>query len=123
MQKELPPRLLPKVLRASSRLVGAFERLSKPRLQIFYRHAAFQRLGGVLIALCGLKLLLPLPIPLSNFFPGISAALLAAGSFEEDGLVFLVGLLMFAVSLAYFALLALGGAAAIGEIWQRGLGS
>ena len=122
MQKELPPRLLPKVLRASTRLVGAFERLSKPRLQFFYRHAAFQRLGGVLIALCGLKLLLPLPIPLSNFFPGISAALLAAGSFEEDGLVFLAGLVMFTASLAYFALLALGGAAAIGEIWQRVLG-
>ena len=123
MQKELPPRLLPKVLRASSRLVGAFERLSKPRLQLFYRQAAFQRLGGVLIALCGLKLLLPLPIPMSNFFPGISAALLAAGSFEEDGLVFLAGLLMFTASLAYFALLALGGAAAIGEIWQRVVGS
>jgi hypothetical protein len=92
-------------------------------MQIFYRHAAFQRLGGVLIALCGLKLLLPLPIPLSNFFPGISATLLAAGSFEEDGLVFLAGLLMFTASLAYFALLALGGAAAIGEIWQRVVGS
>jgi hypothetical protein len=123
MQKQLPPRILPKVLRASSRLVGAFERLSKPRLQFFYRHVAFQRLGGVLIALCGLKLLLPLPIPMSNFFPGLSAALLAAGSFEEDGLVFLAGLVMFTASLAYFALLALGGAAAIGEIWQRILDS
>jgi len=122
MQKELPPRILPKVLRASSRLVGAFERLSKPRLQLFYRHVAFQRLGGVLIALCGLKLLLPLPVPMSNFFPGVSAALLAAGSFEEDGLAFLAGLVMFTASLAYFALLALGGAAAIGEIWQRVLG-
>jgi len=77
----------------------------------------------VLIALCGLKLLLPLPVPMSNFFPGVSAALLAAGSFEEDGLVFLAGLVMFTASLAYFALLALGGAAAIGEIWQRVLGS
>jgi hypothetical protein len=122
MQRELPLRVLPRVLEASSRLVRAFERLSKPRLQFFYRHAAFQRLGGVLIALCGLKLLLPVPVPMSNFFPGISAALLAAGSFEEDGLVFLAGLVMFAASLAYFALLALGGAAAIGEIWQRVLG-
>jgi hypothetical protein len=123
MQKELPPRILPKVLRASSRLVGAFERLSKPRLQLFYRHAAFQRLGGVLIALCGLKLLLPLPIPMSNFFPCLSATLLAAGSFEEDGVVFLAGLVAFTTSLAYFALLALGGAAAIDEIWHRVTGS
>ena len=80
------------------------------------------RLAGFLIALCGLKLLLPLPIPMSNFFPGVAAALLAAGSFEEDGLVLVAGLLMFTVSLAYFALLVLGGVAAIGEIWQRVLG-
>ena len=58
-----------------------------------------------------------------NFFPGLSAALLAAGSFEEDGLVFLAGLVVFITSLAYFALLALGGAAAIGEIWESVLGS
>jgi len=122
MQRELPPRLLPKVLRTTSRLVAAFERLSKPRLQFFYRHAAFQCLGGALIALCGLKLLLPIPVPMSNFFPGAAAALLAAGSFEEDGLGFLAGLVMFAASLGYFALLAFGGAAAAGEIWQRLLG-
>jgi len=59
---------------------------------------------------------------MTNFFPALSAALLAAGSFEEDGLVFLAGLVTFATSLAFFALLALGGATAIGEIWQRMLG-
>lgn len=111
MQKELPPRLLPKVLRVSSRLVGAFERLSKPRLQFFYRHAAFRCVGGLLMALCGLKLLLPVPVPMSNFFPSLSAV-------EVDGLVFLAGLVAFFASLTYFALLALGGAAAIGEIWR-----
>lgn len=122
MKKELPQRILPKVLRASSRLVAGFEKLSKPRLQFFYRHAAFQRLGGLLIALCGLKLLLPMPIPMSNFFPAASAALLAGGAFEEDGLVFLAGMVMFAASLGYFGLLAFGGVAAVGEIWQRLLG-
>lgn len=119
MQKELPPRILPKVLRASSRLVAAFERVSKPRLQFFYRRAAFQCVSGALIALCGLKLLLPIPVPMSNFFPGASAALLAAGSFEEDGFVFLAGIAMFIASLGYFALLGFGGAAAVSEIWQR----
>lgn len=122
MEKELPPRVLLKVLRASSRLVTAFERLSKPRLQVFYRHAAFQCLGGALIALCGLKLLLPVPVPMSNFFPGAAAALLAAGSFEEDGLVFLAGMGMFAASLVYFGLLAFGGAAAFAEISRRVFG-
>ena len=123
MEKELPPRILLKVLGASSRLVAAFERFSKPRLQFFYRHAAFQCIGGALIALCGLKLLLPVPIPMSNFFPGAAAALLAAGSFEEDGLVFLAGMTMFVASIAYFSLLAFGGAAVFAEIQQRIFGS
>ena len=122
LQRELPPRLLPKMLRASSRLVGAFERFSKPRLRFFYRHAAFQCLGGALIALCGLKLLLPIPVPMSNFFPGLAAALLAAGSFEEDGLVFLAGIVTFVASLGYFTLLAFGGVAAVGQMWQRFFG-
>lgn len=122
MQKELPPRILPKVLRGSSRLVAAFERVSKPRLQFFYRRPVFQCVAGALIALCGLKLLLPIPVPMSNFFPGASAALLAAGSFEEDGLVFLAGIVMFVASLGYFVLLGFGGAAAVSEIWQRLVG-
>lgn len=121
MARQLPPRLLPKVLRGSSYLVAAFERVSEPRLQVFYRHTAFQFVGGALIGLCGLKLLLPIPVPMSNFFPGAAAALLAAGSFEEDGGVFLAGLVMFAGSLAYFALLALGGTAAVNELWQRAI--
>lgn len=119
MQRELPPKVLPKLLQVSSRLVATFEKLSKPRLQFFYRHTAFQRLGGLLIMLCGLKLILPVPVPMSNFFPGAAAALLAAGSFEEDGLVFLAGLAVFATSVAYFGLLAFGGVAAITQLWQQ----
>ena len=75
-----------------------------------------------LIALCGFKLVLPVPVPMSNFFPGAAAALLAAGSFEEDGLVFLAGLAMFVASLAYFVLLALGGAAAFSGVWKHFFG-
>ena len=120
MNRELPQRLFSKLLRVSSRLVGAFERLSKPRWQSVYRHPVAQSFAGVIIALCGVKLLLPLPIPMSNFFPGVAAALVAAASFEEDGLVFLAGVAMFVVSLAYFALLAFGGVAAFGEFWPPG---
>lgn len=123
LAREFPPRVLLKVLRASSRLVGAFERLSKPRLEFFYRHAVFRRIGGVLIALCGLKLLLPVPIPMSNFFPGLAAVLIAAGSFEEDGWLFLVGTATFVASLAYFGLLAFGGVAAFRALWQHLVGS
>lgn len=113
LEKEFSPHLLPRVLSASSRLVGGFERLTRPRLQFLYRNTAFQCLGGALIALCGLKLLIPMPIPLSNFFPGVAAALLAAGSFEEDGVVFLAGVVMFLASIAFFVFLAFGGVSTV----------
>lgn len=44
--------------------------------------------------------------------------LLDTGSFKEVGLVFLAGLITFTTLLADFALLALGGEAAIREIWH-----
>ncbi len=122
MARELPPRVLLRVLRGSSRLVAAFERLSKPRLQFLYRNTLFQRIGGALIALCGLKLLLPVPIPMSNFFPGFAAALLAAGSFEEDGWLFVAGTVTFFASVAYFGLLTFGGVAVFRSIWQHLVG-
>jgi hypothetical protein len=45
--------------------------------------------------------LLPLPVPLSNFFPALTIVLLAAGSLENDGIFFLAGAAMFVLAIAY----------------------
>jgi hypothetical protein len=111
--KELPPSFFPRFLRATSKLVSVIEYLVKPRLQVFHDWILFQRISGLLIALSGLLLLLPVPVPLTNFFPALTVLLLAAGALERDGLFFLAGCVAFVLAVAYFTLLALGGWQAI----------
>lgn len=113
--RELPARLLPKLLLSASRAFGRLEKLLKPRLFYPEHPMAFQRASGVLIVICGLFLLLPLPVPFSNAFPALAVILLAAAGLERDGAVFLAGCVQFIFSLGFFAALCLGGS----EVWQR----
>jgi hypothetical protein len=113
--RELPARFLPKLLLAASRAFGRLEKLLKPRLFYPEYPAAFQRASGVIIVLCGLLLLLPLPVPFSNAFPAFTIILLAAAGLERDGVVFIAGCVQFIFCLGFFAALCLGGS----EVWQR----
>jgi hypothetical protein len=110
----LPARFLPKLLLVTSRMFGRLEKLLKPRLFYPEYPAAFQRTSGVIILLCGLLLLLPLPVPFSNAFPALTIILLAAAGLERDGAVFIAGCVQFVLCLGFFALLGLGGS----EVWQ-----
>ena len=111
----LPGRFLPKLLLVTSRMFGRLEKLLKPRLFYPEYPAAFQRTSGVIILVCGLLLLLPLPVPFSNAFPALTIILLAAAGLERDGAVFIVGCVQFVLCLGFFALLGVGGS----EVWQR----
>jgi hypothetical protein len=70
----------------------------------------------------GLLLALPLPIPLTNTFPALTIILVAVGALERDGLFFLAGCVMFAVTVAYFSLLAFGGAHALESLTRATFG-
>ncbi|NBR86383.1 MAG: exopolysaccharide biosynthesis protein [Verrucomicrobia bacterium] len=113
--RELPARLLPKLLLVTSRALGRLEKLLKPRLFYPEYPAAFQRASGAVIVICGLLLLLPLPVPFSNAFPAFTIILLAAAGLERDGAVFIAGCVQFIFCLGFFAALCLGGS----EVWQR----
>ena len=106
---KLPPRLFAKLLKAASRVVKWLEFFLRPRLFLMNDHVVFRRVAGVLIALSGLFLLAPLPIPFTNSLPAATVLLLAAGALERDGLAFLAGCALFVVTAAYFLLLAFGG--------------
>jgi hypothetical protein len=113
--RELPARLLPKLLLAASKAFRRLEKLLKPRLIYPEYPAAFQRVSGVVVLFCGLLLLLPLPVPFSNAFPAFTIILLAAAGLERDGAVFIAGCVQFIFCLGFFAALCLGGS----EVWQR----
>lgn len=111
---ELSGRLLPKVLLGASRVLGRLEKMLKPRLFYPEYPALFQRVSGILILLCGLLLVLPLPVPFSNSMPALAIILLAAAGLERDGAVFIAGCIQFLLCVAFFAALAFGGT----ELWQ-----
>lgn len=115
--KQLPARFFQKLLIAASKVVSMAEYLLKPRLHIFHNAVVFQRVSGAFVAFSGLFLLLPLPVPFSNFFPAFTVLLFAAGALARDGLFFLAGLTMFLVTTAFFALLSFGGVQAIKHLF------
>lgn len=113
--RELPSSVLPKLLLTASHGFRRLEKLLKPRWLYPVFPAAFQRTSGVLVLVCGLLLLLPLPVPFSNALPALTVLLLAAAGLERDGAVFVAGCVQFLLCLGFFSLLAFGG----NELWQR----
>ncbi len=113
LARELPAGFLPKLLTAASRVVAFIERFLRPRLAFLHEQPFYQRLAGVLIAVSGLLLMLPLPVPFSNALPAWTVLLLAASALERDGACFLAGCVMFAMTAAFFGLIVLGSAEAL----------
>ena len=63
-------------------------------------------MGGVIIALSGFLLAVPLPgVPFSNTLPALAVLLVCLGELEEDGLMVLLSLVMVGLTVAYFGLL------------------
>jgi hypothetical protein len=107
----LPAKWLPKMFRAVERPVRWIERVLRPSLPVLVKNGLARQLHGAMILVCGLLLLLPLPVPFTNFFPAVAIALLACAMMEGDGRFSIAGAAFFLAALAYFALLAFGGAA------------
>lgn len=109
LARKLPAGFLAKVMAGASRVLRFLERFLRPRLIFLNEQRFYRRLAGVLIALSGLFLVLPLPVPFSNGLPAWTVLLLSAAALARDGLCFLASCVMFAVAAAIFVLLALGG--------------
>ena len=114
--RELHAGFLKKLLGAASRALTFLERFLRPRLAFLHEHLIYRRLAGVLIALSGLFLVLPLPVPFSNGLPAWTVLLLSAAALARDGLCFIAGCVMFLMAAAFFALLALGGSQAVEQL-------
>jgi hypothetical protein len=116
MERELPGGFITKLLSVATRVMRWLEVLLRPRLRFLHEQMLYRRVSGGLIMISGLLLLLPLPIPLSNLLPALTVVLLACGAMERDGVFFVVGCVMFAVTAAFFGGLAFGGAHIVSEL-------
>jgi hypothetical protein len=119
----LPAKWLPKMFQAVERPVRWLERFLRPTLPVLLRPGVFRQLHGAIIMISGLLLLLPLPVPFTNFFPAVAIALLACAMMEGDGRFSIAGAVFFLAALAYFSFLIFGGAALASGInaWWKSL--
>jgi hypothetical protein len=113
------------MFKAVEKPVRWLERILRPCHVRLVEGGIFRRLHGAMIFICGALLLLPLPVPFTNFFPAVAVALLACAMLESDGRFSVAGAAVFGISLLYFALLFFGGAAIVNQIddwWRSHLG-
>lgn len=121
LRRSVPPQTIGRMLAAASAVVRRLEYVTRPRLNFLHDGWIYQRIAGALIAIAGLLLLLPIPIPLTNTLPAFAVVLLSAGNIERDGLLLLLGACALLAAVAYFALLGFGGAHVLDELlhWAR----
>lgn len=112
----LTAKFFPAVLRGGAKVLGTFEKLLHPRMASIFDHRAAQFLAGMVISLCGILLLLPLPVPGTNTLPAMTVILIAASFAERDGYCLVAAGFTFVLTLLFFGALAWGGAEAVSWI-------
>ena len=84
------PAALARATAVVSRAAWVLAKLTRPRMP-FMLGSAMRIAMGVSLVIATVVLGLPIPLPLSNFFPAVAILLLAAGMLEGDGLLVLAG--------------------------------
>jgi hypothetical protein len=87
---EIGPAAVARAASVVSRATWALARVTRPRLP-FMMGRAMRVFLGLSLFTSAFVLGLPIPLPLSNFFPAVAIILLAAGMLEGDGLLVLAG--------------------------------
>jgi hypothetical protein len=118
LRRQLPPRFLKLLVRVTARPVRLLELVLRNRAPAMRDRPIFGRTAGVLIAVSGLFLTLPLPLPFSNSLPAWTVILFAASALGNDGLFFVIGCFSFAVSVAFFTFVLFEGTLAIERFSQ-----
>ena len=107
---KLSGNFFPSVMRGGARVLGVFEKLLHPRMTAVFEFGQMRFLAGAIVCLCGLLLLLPLPIPGTNMLPALTVILTAAAFSERDGYCLIAAGVAFLLTLAFFGALVWGGA-------------
>lgn len=119
LRLQLSGEILRRLATGGAGIAQRLERIMRPRCTFLVQGALMLFLHGVTIAICGLLLALPLPIPLSNALPSWTLILLGLGLLQRDGLVVLLGHVLALTTYAFFAVLTLLGTAGVAALWQR----
>lgn len=108
MDKQLSQTAVLRAVRAGQRLLKRAERFIRPRGRWLHAHPWANAIAGMIIAVSGFELALPLPIIFTNTMPALVIAVLSVGLLEQDGLWVAVGGALFvAVATVFLSLIAL----------------
>jgi len=78
-----------------------------PRLIWLCHSSALEKINGLIIFILGVFLALPLPIPFSNLAAAWSIFLISLGMLEDDGILVLIGYVVFVLAAIFFLFLGL----------------
>jgi hypothetical protein len=118
---KLSGNFLPAVLRGGARVLSIFEKLLHPRLVRLFELRYLQFLTGFAICICGLLLLLPLPIPGTNILPALTVVLAASAYSERDGYCLIASGFTFLLTPVFFGALVWGSAEVISYFAPKSL--
>ncbi len=96
------------------RLVS-LERMIKPRYWPFWRRRGDRVIGTMCFVLA---VIVTLPIPLGNWLPALSSALLGLALVERDGLLFAIGMVFSAMAAAVIVAVFGSAAALVNLLWS-----
>lgn len=116
LRTPLPPGFFTRFLGAARGLVRFLETLLRPRWCRLVEARILRHGYGTIIMLCGLFLMLPLPVPFSNGLPALTIVLIAGAMLERDGCCLAAGLAVFTLTLAFYGALAWGGAEGVAAL-------
>jgi hypothetical protein len=101
-----PPGFVARVLAATARQMGRLRTVLRPRWVWMVERPWTRILAGAIIAISGILLALPLPVPFSNALPAYTILLTGLGLAQRDGLAILLGQGVFLATLAFFVAIA-----------------
>ncbi|WP_141735467.1 exopolysaccharide biosynthesis protein [Oligoflexus tunisiensis] len=119
VHRRIPEDMLRRFCRAARRFLQKIERFIRPRYHWIHKNSVFKAAAGVMITGCGALLALPLP-PGTNAPPAAAIVCLSVALLEGDGLLLVLGYLLFAFNAALFALIPFLGYEAILQILRVG---
>lgn len=90
LKRKVSHKAIEKIAKTALWLVKKIKPLLHRRLELFIFQPAFRILNGVIIALLGFFLAIPLPIPLTNLIPGWIIFMMSLGLLEDDGLIMVI---------------------------------
>jgi hypothetical protein len=123
-QRKLPADKLRATFRRGAKWLHSLDRVSRPHRSSWAVSAPLAPLVNNCAFIAG-ALLLMAPfglIPFSNTLPALALLFLSVGLLQSDGFSVLCGHLLNLATVAYFALLLLGGGVAIREAFRRFVG-